>query len=262
MPNKKITYIPGLFKPNPNQRNNSRSPDNPFIRPEVLGVCAGVCSPPTPPGCPPTPVYALDDPLVDAIIDFSSECLENIAKIQRGREEREREADMEEEREKKKIDTQVDKIFNQHQFFLKKPCPVMIPYKSTLTHQQHNAYLRAFVKTTILHTHIDDQEYQQYMSLHHKVYEEQSCFNQFSYQVSKLQLDTYNTIPDVITQYMRQYYEARRQRVCDYKRHYVYEQQVPIRPQDPSNKMQSLVFTHSGHLLSLVSNNNNNDIYL
>ncbi|KAK3871624.1 hypothetical protein Pcinc_022482 [Petrolisthes cinctipes] len=81
MPNKKITNIPGLFKPNPNQRNNSRSPDNPFIRPEVLGVCAGVCSPPTPPGCPPTPVYALDDPLVNAIIDFSSECLENIAKV-------------------------------------------------------------------------------------------------------------------------------------------------------------------------------------
>ncbi|KAK3889880.1 hypothetical protein Pcinc_006153 [Petrolisthes cinctipes] len=75
MPNKKITNIPGLFKPNPNQRNNSRSPDNPFIRPEVLGVCAGVCS-------PPTPVYALDDPLVNAIIDFSSECLENIAKEQ------------------------------------------------------------------------------------------------------------------------------------------------------------------------------------
>ncbi|KAK3880276.1 hypothetical protein Pcinc_015222 [Petrolisthes cinctipes] len=74
MPNKKITNIPGLFKPNPNQRNNSRSPDNPFIRPEVLGVCAGVCS-------PPTPVYALDDPLVNAIIDFSSECLENIAKV-------------------------------------------------------------------------------------------------------------------------------------------------------------------------------------
>ncbi|KAK4316348.1 hypothetical protein Pmani_012477 [Petrolisthes manimaculis] len=254
MPNKKITYIPGLFQQKQNQSNNSRSHDNPFILPEVLGACAGVCSPPAPDGsCTPMPVYALDDPLVDAIIDFSSECLENIAKIQRGREEREREVDMKEQREKKTIDTQVDKMFNQPQFYLKKPCPVKIPYKSTLTHQQHNAYLRAFVKTTILHTPIGNQEYQQYMSLQHEVYEEQTCFNQFSYEVSKLQLDTYNTIPEVITQYMRQYYEARKQRVCDYKRHYTYEQQVPIRPQDPSNKMQSLVFTHIGHLLSLGS---------
>ncbi|XP_042229382.1 little elongation complex subunit 2-like isoform X2 [Homarus americanus] len=256
-----ITFIPELFK----QKSKGFDPvvaDDPFISYAVLKDCCSLFAS----GGPCIPNYVTKEPIVSNIIQFSDDVWNDIAKGHKEREKREREAEKELEKEKekeeavahqikKKLDSEIDGVFNKHCFFLKKPCPVLIPYKSSLTHDEHEAYLRAFLKFKIraAKTAAETAEYQHYLRLQNRVYEEQNCFMQFSHQVARLQMTAYNKVPDVITNYIDEYVQHRCKRSCKYESSYVDEQQIPICPQDPKKRFNSLCFTHIGHLLSLGS---------
>ncbi|KAG0726264.1 Little elongation complex subunit 2 [Chionoecetes opilio] len=201
-----------------------------------------------------------EDPHVAEIIRLSDEELNDIAQtqIQRENQRKEEEKNKEEkgkleQKIKTKLDSKVDEIFDEKAFYLRKQCPVKIPFKSTLSHEEHDAYLRVFlkIKEKPVMTLRQTAEYKHYLSLQHRVYEEQSNFMQFSHQVATLQLKNYNTVPEVITNYIDEYVEHRCKRALKYKEHYITEQQVPIRPQDPKRHFSKLSFTHIGHLLSL-----------
>ncbi|XP_071533028.1 little elongation complex subunit 2-like [Panulirus ornatus] len=221
---KKITFIPGLFRP-PSKDFQPVGADDPFISHEVLKEhCSLFASDGS-----GVPNYVREDPKVSEVINFTDEVWNDIAKV--------------------------DLIFSKHSFFLKKQCPVMIPYKSTLNHAEHKAYLRAFVKFKIRApiTAAETAEYDQFLRLQHRVYEEQNCFMQFSHQVAKLQLATYNMVPEVIANYVNEHVQHRCKRAFKYKSTYIHEQQVPICPQDPMKRFNNLCFNHLGHLLSLGS---------
>nr|XP_053632400.1 uncharacterized protein LOC128688558 isoform X1 [Cherax quadricarinatus] len=255
----KLYFIPQLFKP-PTKEYSAVSQNDPFVAHEVLQeYCSLFASDGS-----GVPSYISRDPDISSIIDFPAESWDKIAKVQMQREKIETKAEDKEattapkqqevDHLKRTLDQTVDRIFNKHGFFVKKPCPVMIPYKSTLNHAEHKAYLRAFVKFKIRAptTAADASEYGQYLRLQHRVYEEQNCFMQFSHQVSRLQLPAYNLVPDVIKNYVNDYVQHRCKRSSNYKTLYVHEQQVPICPQDPTKRFHSLSLTHIGHLLSLV----------
>nr|XP_027226840.1 little elongation complex subunit 2-like [Penaeus vannamei] len=251
-----VTFIPGLFKPPPRGFIPIDAND-PFIAgPEVLQQECSLFREES----------AATNQEIKEILKFSEKDWKEIAEVQieRERQLREKEqAEMEkaaakkavDQKIKQNLDRKVDLIFNEHKFFVKKQCPVLIPYKSSLNHAEHQAYLRAFVKFKIRtpKTACEATEYEQYMRLQNRVYEEQKMFMDFSFQVSRLQLESYNFIPKLINDYVNEYVQYRSRRAAKYMPTYFQEQEVPIRPQDPSNRLSNLQFQHMGHLLSLGS---------
>lgn len=251
-----VMFIPGLFKPPPRGFIPIDAND-PFIAgPEVLQQECSLFREES----------AATNQEIKEILKFSEKDWKEIAEVQieRERQLREKEqAEMEkaaakkavDQKIKQNLDRKVDLIFNEHKFFVKKQCPVLIPYKSSLNHAEHQAYLRAFVKFKIRtpKTACEATEYEQYMRLQNRVYEEQKMFMDFSFQVSRLQLESYNFIPKLINDYVNEYVQYRSRRAAKYMPTYFQEQEVPIRPQDPSNRLSNLQFQHMGHLLSLGS---------
>ncbi|XP_047502745.1 LOW QUALITY PROTEIN: uncharacterized protein LOC125048218 [Penaeus chinensis] len=251
-----VTFIPGLFKPPPRGFIPIDAND-PFIAgPEVLQQECSLFQ----------RENATRSQEIEEILKFSEKDWKRIAEVQieRERQLREKEqAEMEkaaaikavDQKIKQNLDRKVDLLFNKHEFFVKKQCPVAIPFKSSLNHAEHQAYLRAFVKFKI-RTHktaCEATEYEQYLRLQNRVYEEQKMFMDFSFQVSRLQLDSYNSIPELVNEYVNEYVQHRSRRATKYMSIYFQEQEVPIRPQDPSNRLSNLQFQHLGHLLSLGS---------
>ncbi|XP_063611399.1 little elongation complex subunit 2-like [Penaeus indicus] len=251
-----VTFIPGLFKPPPRGFIPIDAND-PFIAgPEVLQQECSLFQ----------RENATRSQEIKEILKFSENDWKEIAEVQIEREKQLREkeqAEMEkaaaikavDQKIKQNLDRKVDLLFNKHEFFVKKQCPVLIPYKSSLNHAEHQAYLRAFVKFKIRtpKTACEATEYEQYMRLQNRVYEEQKMFMDFSFQVSRLQLESYNFIPKLVNEYVNEYVQHRSRRATKYMPIYFQEQEVPIRPQDPSNRLSNLQFQHLGHLLSLGS---------
>ncbi|XP_050726125.1 little elongation complex subunit 2-like isoform X2 [Eriocheir sinensis] len=249
-----VTFIPGLFKGS--KGNDEVEADDLFINQAALQDYCSIFSPDG------VPKNIRGDPYLSEIVKFSEECLNDIAQIQREQKEREDKSVEEKKKKgqeiatqkiKKTLDRQVDSVLHERSFYLKKQCPVKIPYKSSLTHEEHAAYLRAFIKFNMrpTRTAADTAEYENYLRLQHRVYEEQKNFMEFSYQVAELELQTYNTVPEVITSFIRNYVQHRSKRATKYEEQYVCEQQVPICPQDQEKHLTNLSFSHLGHVLSL-----------
>ncbi|CAL4168448.1 unnamed protein product, partial [Meganyctiphanes norvegica] len=256
-----ITHIDGLFKHAAGSLATMVSATDPFLSSESLREYCSLWSQDK----SGIPKYIAEDPQIADIFDFSDEWYEDVAKIQIERENRERleeeaAAKIKQDKEaqenviKQSLDIQIDNIMNQHQYYLKKQCPVMIPQKSFLNHDEHRAYIRAFLKFEKIRpakTTAEHQEYQNYLSLQNRVYSEQTEFMKLSYQIAKSQLSSYNTVPEIISNYVDKHVKHRCQRRLKYKSNYVDEQQIPLIPQDPKNKFINLEFSHKGHLLSL-----------
>ncbi|XP_066968494.1 uncharacterized protein [Macrobrachium rosenbergii] len=195
--------------------------NDPFIHPAILKKTCSVLALPSDEGRVPS--FSVNNGHIEDTIDFTDEDWADITQSQlewESRElekEKEREAsDLEKQQKKeasvdthmkKTLDCKVDRIFERHYHFIKKTCPVMIPYKSSLNHDEHKAYLRAFVKFKIRSpvTAAEAVEYENYLRLQNRVYEEQQCFMRFAYQVARLQLKSYNDVPDVINSYVSDY---------------------------------------------------------
>ncbi|XP_045597641.1 little elongation complex subunit 2 [Procambarus clarkii] len=259
----KIYFIPGLFKP-PSRVVVPVAENDPFIHLDILREHSSLFASDE----SGIPNYVSKDPNVSKIINFSDEVWNRIAKVQLQREKKDKAADKAESavvknqqedklKSTRSLDHKVDLCFKQQGFFLKKQCPVAIPYKSNLNHDEHETYLRAFVKFRMRAsvTAADGLEFEMYSRLQNRVYEEQNCFMQFSQQVARAQLPAYNTVPDIVQNYVNEYVQHRCKRSSRYKRFYVHELQIPICPQDTTGRYSSLCFTHVGHLLSLGSIN-------
>ncbi|XP_045109399.1 little elongation complex subunit 2-like isoform X2 [Portunus trituberculatus] len=248
MNRKSVTFIPGIFRAQHVDDNIQK--DEPFVSEESLQQYCSLFA------VDGVPSNIREDPYLAEIIKFSDEDLDNIAQVQNQRQERQREEEKEiEEKEKaeKKANSKVDQIFKEKAFYLKKQCPVKIPYKSSLTHEEHAAYLQVFLrlkkKSTTSGAEIPG--YDNFLRLQNRVFEEQVNFMKFSHQVAVLELQAYNTIPGVINKYIDEYFQHRCKRASKYKEHYTTEQQIPICPLDHEKNFGKLSFTHIGHLLSL-----------
>lgn len=256
------TFINGLFRP-PSTQATMVSASDPFLSSESLREYCGLWSQDK----SGLPKYIADDPQIADICNFSDEWYHDVAKIQIERENKEKKTeeaaskivqDQEDQEQaiKQTLDIQIDNIMTQQRHFLKKQCPVMLPHKSCLDHDEHRAYIRAFLKFEKIRpakTPAEHQEYKNYQCLQNRVYSEQSLFMQTSYQIAKSQLSSYNTVPEIISCYVDNHVKHRCQRRLKYEGKYVDEQQIPLKPQDPKNKFINLEFTHKGHLLSLGS---------
>lgn len=256
------TYINGLFRP-PSTQATMVSATDPFLSSESLREYCSIWSEDK----NGMPKYIADDPQIADIFNFSDEWYDDVAKIQIERENKEKKAEeaaskvMQDKEDQERVikqtlDNQIDTIMTQQRHFLKKQCPVMLPHKSCLDHDEHRAYLRAFLKFEKIRsakTPAEHQEYKNYQCLQNRVYSEQSHFMKVSYQIAKSQLSSYNTVPEIISSYVDNHVNHRCQRRLKYEGKYVDEQQIPLIPQDPKNKFINLEFTHKGHLLSLGS---------
>lgn len=252
MNKKPVTFIPGIFRAQ--NVNDKVQKDEPFVSEESLQQYCSLFA------ADGIPNNIREDPYLAEIIRFSDEDLDSIAQLQSQREERQKEEEKRRE-EKQKADqkaekkaySKVDKTLKEKAFYLKKQCPVKIPHKSSLTHEEHAAYLRVFIslkeKSTTSGAEIPG--YDQFLRLQSRVFEEQVHFMKFSHQVAVLELHSYNTIPEVINKYIDEYVQHRCKRASKYKDLYATEQQIPICPQDPEKNFSKLSFTHIGHVLSL-----------
>ncbi|KAK7070613.1 hypothetical protein SK128_023983 [Halocaridina rubra] len=253
-----LVYIPNLFKIPLGTHPPFKAKD-PFISPETLDNYCSILSS----NDDGIPNYLKDVPDLDDVIDISKEDWKRIETIQEERESKAKKVEEEQKlqkskndspsKQKDKLETWVDNIFKKRRFFVKKACPVMIPYKSSLSHEEHRAYLRAFVKFQIRApvTATENAEYENYLRLQNRVYVEQQEFMKFSLQVSRLMLRTYNEVPENINKFITEYVQKRRTSAHRYKQMYVQEQSIPLCPQDPQGKFNDLYFKHIGHLLSL-----------
>ncbi|KAK8380685.1 hypothetical protein O3P69_007956 [Scylla paramamosain] len=256
MNKKPVTFIPGIFRAQ--NVNDKVQKDEPFVSEESLQQYCSLFA------ADGIPNNIREDPYLAEIIRFSDEDFRqhstDVVMLQSQREERQKEEEKRRE-EKQKADqkaekkaySKVDKTLKEKAFYLKKQCPVKIPHKSSLTHEEHAAYLRVFIslkeKSTTSGAEIPG--YDQFLRLQSRVFEEQVHFMKFSHQVAVLELHSYNTIPEVINKYIDEYVQHRCKRASKYKDLYATEQQIPICPQDPEKNFSKLSFTHIGHVLSL-----------
>ncbi|XP_047740584.1 uncharacterized protein LOC108677719 isoform X2 [Hyalella azteca] len=254
-----IYFIPDLFKPDKNASKEMVDANDPFISEEAMNVyCRSLLHPNLPPG-QAGPHVGLDTPQSLGPKFFAKSIKIHQERLLKDLEDEAAELQAQEERlkkealVKKKLDENVSKVVRKQTVYVKRSCPVKIPYKSRLTHDEHALYLMAFLKYQARppRSFLEQQEYQAYLSLQSRVFEEQQAMMDFAKKVAILQLSDYNEVPPVMEEYIKRYLKVGYARVLDYPRIYHVDQEIPLRPQDPQQVFSSLSFQHLGHLLSL-----------
>ncbi|RXG59970.1 hypothetical protein Avbf_12633 [Armadillidium vulgare] len=257
-------FIPNIFKENPAKPYNISASD-PFITDHSAKEYCSLFATDEK-DVVPKYLYTFKD-FIDNVLDIPDDVFEDIAKVHIEREEKFKELEDEEEKqeaqnhalqlkEKNSMDNKVKRLLNSRRYYVKRCCPVKIPFKSTLSHEEHDFYIRCFFKFQFRSpvNSLEEKEYEQYMSMQNRVFDEQSCMMNFSFKVSQMVLKQYNEVPEVINDYIEEYVAHRCKRAFNYPSFYKGEIEIPLKAQiQEASSEKHFQFTHVGHLLSLGS---------